>query len=309
MSAQKASAPVRFARLAAAVLLVATAAVLIIRLAGRREGPAAAPVQPLPEGRVVDLKEKVRQQEYKDGRPVVDIRGASFFRGPDGRNHLSGSVEIVNLGPAGETVSRLSADEVVYDPGSLRFTITGHVRVEAAGVLLEGDAFEYDKDAGLLGTAGGGRFSSKALSGRAPEIAYRERSDEIRLGRGFRVELTTADGTGRGPAITGDSLVYDRRELRGRVEGAATLEGRDFKGESAGASFVASRDETSLESAVFEGGANVIFGRKDSGEESGEIRADRIAVAFARDPFGPRSIETSGRSSLLMRSAADRTVT
>ncbi len=310
MSAQRASAPVRLARLAAAVLLVALAAVIVVRLAGRREGPAPAPVQPPPEGRIVDLKEKVRQQEYKDGRPVVDIRGTSFFRGPDGRNHLAGSVEIVTLGPAGETVSRLSADEVVYDPGLLRFTITGHVRVEAAGVLLEGSSFEYDKAAGLLETTAGGRFSSKAIGGQAPEIAYREGSGEIRLGGGFRVELMTKEGTGRGPAISGDSFVFERRELRGRAEGGAALESAEFKGVSAAASFVASRDESSLESVILEGAAKVVFGGQEPpGKGSGEIRADRIAVAFARDPFGLLSIETSGRSSLLLRSAADRTET
>ncbi|MGZ5479970.1 MAG: hypothetical protein ACXWGZ_10280, partial [Candidatus Aminicenantales bacterium] len=189
MSAQRASAPVRLVRLAAAVLLVALAALIIIRLAGRRDQPAPAPVQPPPEGRIVDLKERVRQQEYKEGRPVVDVRGASFFRGPDGRNHLKGSVEIVNIGPDGETVSRLLADEVVYDPGSLRFTVTGHVRVEAAGVLLEGDSFEFDKAAGLFSTTGGGRFSSKTISGHAPEIAYRESRDEVRLNGGFLFEM------------------------------------------------------------------------------------------------------------------------
>ena len=94
------------------------------------------------------------------------------------------------------------------------------------------------------------------------------------------------------------------------MEGGAALEGAEFKGASAAASFVASRDESSLESAVFEGAAKVVFGGKEPpGEGSGEIRADRIAVVFARDPFGLLSIETSGRSSLLLRSAADRTET
>src|SRR5512135_2033469 len=106
MSAQRASAPVRFARLAAAVLMIALAAVIVARLAGRRVGPAenvAAP-QP-PEGQVVDLKERVHQQEFRDGRPVVDIRGASFSRGADGLNRLTGSIEILNLGPTGKTQS------------------------------------------------------------------------------------------------------------------------------------------------------------------------------------------------------------
>lgn len=305
MSAQKASAPVRLVRLAAAVLLVALAVLIIIRLAGRRDQPAPAPVQPPPEGRIVDLKEKVRQQEYKEGRPVVDVRGASFFRGPDGRNHLKGSVEIVNLGPDGETISRLSADEVVYDPGSLRFTVTGHVRVEAAGVLLEGDSFEFDKAAGLFSTTGGGRFSSKTISGHAPEIAYRESRDEVRLNGGFLVEMA-AGGRGDGTlGVSGASFVYARRERRGRVEGQAEIRSGKFRGQSAAASFVAAADEAVLESAVFEGAARVGFdGAAAGGGRSGEIGAERIDVAFAREPFAIRSLTTAGRTLLSFRSPA-----
>jgi len=124
---------VRFVRLAAAAVILILATAVVVRLAGRRGGPAPAPVAPPPEDRVVDLKERVLHQEFREGRIVAEIRGASFFRGPDGRNHLTGSVDVENRGPAGEVLSRLSADEVVYDPDSLRFTVVGHVRVEAGG--------------------------------------------------------------------------------------------------------------------------------------------------------------------------------
>ncbi len=310
MSAQRASAPVRFVRLAAAAVIIILGTVVVVRLAGRRGGPAPAPVEPPPEDRVVDLKERVLHQEFREGRLVAEVRGASFFRGPDGRNHLTGAVEIENRGPADEVLSRLSADEVVYDPDSLRFTVAGHVRVEAGGVVLEGDSFDYDKTAGLFGTTGGGRFESETMRGHAPEISYRESSEEVRLGGGFRVAIAAKDGTGRALAISGDSFAFDRRGLRGRVEGRAALEGVEFRGESEAASFAASRDRSSLESAVFERAAKIVFGgRESSGEGSGEIHADSIAVAFAGDPPGGFSIETSGRSSLTFRSAADRTET
>ncbi len=307
MSAQRASAPVRFARLAAAVLIVALAAVIIVRLSGRREGrPAPAPVKPPPEGRIVDLKEKVRQQEYRDGRPVVDIRGASFFRGPDGRNHLAGSVEIVNLGPEGETVSRLSADEVVYDPGSLRFTIAGHVRVEASGVVLEGGSFDYDKTKGRFETTGGGRFTSATIDGAAPEILYTESTDELRLGGGFLVEIFDPKRTEKALSVSGDSLIYARRERRGRVDGQADLRGGRGRGTSKAFSFVATRDESAFESAVFKGAAKVVFeGGPARGRGTGEVRAERIEVAFAREPFTLLSINAVETASLSLRPSPD----
>lgn len=309
MSAQRASAPVRFVRLAAAAVILILATAVVVRLAGRRGGPAPAPVAPPPEDRVVDLKERVLHQEFREGRIVAEIRGASFFRGPDGRNHLTGSVDVENRGPAGEVLSRLSADEVVYDPDSLRFTVVGHVRVEAGGVVLEGDAFDFDKAAGLFGTTGGGRFASETMNGRAPEISFRESAGEVRLGGGFRVEIGKA-GTGPATVLSGDSFVYERRERRGRVDGRAALESSEFRGESEVASFVASEDESSLQSVVFERGAKVVFrGKEPSGEGSGEIQADSVAIAFAGDPPGGFSIKASGRSGLSFRSAADRTET
>lgn len=310
MVEQRASAPVRIARLAAAVLLVALAAVIAVRLAGRRGGgaPAAAP-EPPPEGRVVDLKERIRHQEFKDGRPVVDIRGASFSLGPDGRNHLAGPVEIVNLGQRGQTLSRLAADEVVYDPGSLRFTMTGHVRVESGDLVLEGGSFDYDREAGLFGTTRGGLFASKGFSGRAPEISYREGADEIRLDGGFRVELAAAEPAGRSLIVSGRSFSYARGDRRGRIEGRAAIQGPDFQGLSESAVFVAMADESGLASADLQGGARVVLsGREPSGEGSGEIRADRIAVTFSREPSA-LAIRTSSPTSLTLRSSPDRTET
>ena len=307
MRAQKASTPVKLAALAAGAVLVVLAVVVGGRLAGKRdEGPPATTlVKPPPEDRVVDVKEQVRHREFKEGKLVADIRGDTFFRGPDGRNHLKGAVEITNLGQGGEVLSKLTADEVVYDPATLLFNISGRVRVESGGVILEGGSFEYDKPNGLFGTKAGGGFSSKTMRGHSAGISYDERADEVRLGGGFRVEVATKGGTDRALAISGDSFVYEGRELRGRVQGRAALEGDEFRGAAAAASFVASQDELFLESAVFEGAAKVVLSGKGSSSKGiGEIRADRIAVSFARDPSG-LSIETSGGSRLSFRPAAD----
>ena len=309
MSAQRASAPVRLARAAAAVGLTVLAVIVIVRLAGRRETPVPPSLPLPPEGRVVDVKERVRHEEYEGGRLVADIRGDTFFRGPDGRNHLNGSVEIMNLGAAGETTSRLTAGEVAYEPGSLRFTVSGRVRVEAGDVVLEGESFEYDKTAGLFATTAGGRFASKTMSGSAAEIRYAEGADEIRLGGGFRFEVAAKDEADRALALSGDSLAFGRRERRGRAEGRPALDGAGFKAAAAAVSFVASPDGSSLESAVFEGAAEAVFGgREPAGQGSGEVRADRIAVTFSHDPFG-LAIETSGGSRLSFRPEEDSLVT
>jgi len=303
MSAQKASLPVRFARIAAAVVLIVLAGAVAIHLAGRRGGPRPAAVKPPPEDRVVDLKEQVRHREYKEGKLVADIRGDNFYLGPDGRNHLRGSVEISNFGQAGEIVSRLTADEVVYDPGAVRFAVTGRVRVEAAGVVLEGGSFDYDKANGVLETKAGGVFSSKTLTGRAAEVSYTEGADEIRLGGGFRVELAPASRPGDTIDLAGGSFVYRRREHRGRAEGQVDLSGGRCRGEGRSLSFTAAGDESAIESAVFEGTAKVVVAGDQPGlPESGEVRADRIEVSFSRMSGFISSVEAQGDSSFSLRS-------
>ncbi len=310
MSAQRASGPARYAAFAAAAALLLVAAVLAVRVAGRRGTPPPPSLAPPPADRAVDRKERVRHEEYKEGKLAAAVRGDTFFLGPDGRNHLRGAVEVVQYGPAGEIASRLTADEVAYDKDARRFDVSGRVRVEAGGVVLEGQSFAYDKAEGTFGTKSGGRFASKAMSGQAKEVFYAESRDEVRLGGGFRAGLIAAPGNGGGLTLSGDSFVFDRRSRLGRAEGRAALEGAGFKAASEAVQFVAAEDGSSLESAVLEPAAEVGFQREGTpGGESGEIRADRIEVWFARDPFGLGTIRTTGRSRLSYRSAPDRTET
>jgi len=295
MSAQRASGPARLAAFAAAAVLVVLAAVLTVRLTGRRE-PARPPVAagPPPEGRTVDLKESVRHEEYEAGRLVAVIRGDKFFLGPDGRNHLQGSVEVVTLGPAGETVSRLAAGEVVYDPGSSRFSFSGHVRVEAGGVVLEGDRFDYDKTAATFAAAEEGRFASKTMTGRAKRILYSESAGEIRLGGGFEAVLAAPGGAGEPIALSGASLSYRSGDRRGRIEGLAAFSDGRIRGSSSSLSFTAAGDESSLDSALFEGQARVDLPGPDRDDrEGGSIAADRVDVSFRRGLMSSAEAEGS----------------
>jgi lipopolysaccharide export system protein LptA len=310
MNAQRASAPARIAAVAAAFVLVAVAAAVAVRLAGRREAspPKPALVAPPPQDRAVDRKERVRHEEYEAGRLVAEIRGDAFSRGADGLNRLTGSVEVKYFGPEGQTVSRLTCGEIAYAPGSLRFAVRGAVRVEAGDVVLEGESFEYDKSAGLFATSSGGRFSSGTFAGGAPEVSYRESADEIRLGGRFRVEIAAKEGIDRALTLSGDALVVVRREHSGRVTGRAGLESTGFQLAGPALTFAASPDGSSLDTAVVEGAAEAAFkGKGATGEGSGELRAGRIAVRFSRDPYG-LGIKASLDSVLFIRPVPENTV-
>jgi len=304
MSAQKASAPARFAAGLAAVALVVVAAAVAVRLVHRRDAPAAAAVEPPPQGRAVDLKERVRQQEFESGRLVAEIRGDTFALGPDGRNHLTGSVEVTSFGREGQPISRLTAAEIAYAPGSLRFAVRGAVRIEAGDVVLEGEAFDYDKSAGLFGTKAGGRFASPTLTGSAPEIAYAEAADEIRLGGGFRIELAANGGA---LTLSGRSLRYARREREIRMEGGASIEGEGFRAAAGTITFVASADEAGFDSAVLEGGPKFGLGGKTALEGSGELGAERMELMFSQGPDA-LNVKASGHAGLTFRPEAGGTM-
>jgi lipopolysaccharide export system protein LptA len=310
MSAQKASAPVRFAGLAVAAVLLVLAVAVGVHLLRERGGPRPVAVKPPPDDRVVDLKERVRHEEYRDGKLRMDVRGANFFLGPDGRNHLKGSVEITDYSPAGEVLSRTTADEVVYDTSAVRFGITGRVRVEAGDVVLEGDSFDYDKDNGLFRTASGGVFSSKTMMGRAAEVSYDESADEVRLAGGFRAELAAADRDGKMAVLSGDSFLYRRRERRGRAEGRVEFAGSRWRGTARILTFDAAEDEGSFISIVFDGAAEVkgrVFAAEaDRGAppapaadpDRGGVAADWIGLSFVPGTAQLSSVQARGKTRL-----------
>jgi len=301
MRAQKASTPVKLAALAAGAALVVLAVVVGLRLAGKRdEGPPAASlVKPPPEDRVVDVKEQVRHQEFKDGKLVADTRSGSFYRDPDGRNHLKGAVDITNLGPGGEVLSKLTADEVVYDPATLLFNIGGRVRVESGGVILEGGSFEYDKPKGLFGTRAGGDFSSKTMRGHAAEISYDENADEVRLSGGFRVEMGPAEATTVKTVLSGESLLFRRNERRGRAEGRVEFSGGRCRGSAEAMEFDVAEGSSLLTYVVFDRSAELaVTGTRPGRAEGGGIRADRILAAFLPGSDSLSTVNALGKSRL-----------
>ena len=305
----------RLARLAVAAILVVLAAAVMLRLLRERGGPRPEAVIPPPDDRVVDLKLRVRHEEYRDGRLRTDVRGESFFLGPDGRNHLKGSVEIMEYGPAGEVVSRITADEVVYDTGAVQFGLTGRVRVEAGGAVLEGDSFDYDKDSGLFRTASGGAFSTKRMAGTAAEISYSEGADEVRLAGGFRAELAAAGRDGETAVLSGDSFLYRRRERRGWVEGGADFAGSRWRGTSRILTFDAAEDEGSFKSVAFYGAA-AVEGRAfaaevdrggqpapaavdlDRDQDKSGVAADWIGLSFVPGTSQLSSVQARGKTRL-----------
>jgi lipopolysaccharide export system protein LptA len=300
MSAQKTSAPAKLAAWAAAAALVVLTVAVGLRLAVRRDGDRPAAAVKLPPGAgVIDLKERVRHEEYRDGKLHAAIRGEHFSLGPDGRNHLEGAVEVTNYDPAGKVVSRITADHLAYDKSAVLFAIAGRVRVEAEGVVLEGSSFEYDKSRGLFRAASGGVFSSNGMAGTAPEISYSESADEVRLAGGFRVDLNGTDPGAAEAVLSGDSLSYQRGERRGRAEGRVEFAGGRCRGSAAAMDFDVAEGSSLLKYVVFDGAAElVIAGTGADRVRGGGVRADKVQAAFFPGSDGLSRVNALGNSRL-----------
>ena len=299
MSAQRATAPVRFARWAASAVIVALAALIVVHLASRRGGLPPPPIGSLPEDRVVDLKERIRHEEFREGKLQSSVRGDRFFSGPDGRNHGEGAVEIMNYGPDGQVVSRLTAERVVYDKEAVLFGVSGRVRVEAGEILLSGDSFEYDKSGGIFRTASGGVFSSAGLAGEAREVSYAQGTDAVRLSGGFRVEFRQGGEGHETSGFSGESLDFWRRENRGRADGLVRFSGGRCLGTAATVDFDIASGQNLPARLIFRGGAGLsVAGLGPAVPAVGRLSADQIVIQFIPGSLELLQVEAEGKPRL-----------
>ncbi len=262
----------RSVRRGVAALLTILLGAVLYNFLGRRPRPAPpAPAAPVPAGRAVDRKEGVRYREYEDGRVRVEARADRFFLGDDGRDHLEGSVEVLDHSRADGRPVRITADRAAYDKGMVHFALSGQVRVSGGDLSFVTEALDYDAEHRSYRAGRGGAFSSDRLGGTGAVFEYSDPTQELRVSGGFRLEVE-AGPPDRGKAVlSGDSLAYLRGTKRGRAVGAVRLVSEDGEGSAAAADFELGADERSLRSAVFEGG-----GRFASGGRVVEARTVRL---------------------------------
>ena len=266
----------RSVRRGAVALLTFLLAAVLYHFVGRRPRPAPpAPAPSVPAGRAVDRKEGVRYREYEDGRVRVEARADRFFLGDDGRDHLEGSVEVVDHGRADGRPVRITADRAAYDKGMVHFSISGRVAVSGGDLSFATEALDYDQERGFYRAGRGGTFSSDRLTGTGSTFEYSDPSHELRASGGFRLEIEAGPPAGGRAVITGDSLAYSRGAKRGRAEGAVRLGSEDGEGSAAAADFELAPDEGSLRSAVFEGGGRFVS-RGGAGGRVVEARTLRL---------------------------------
>ncbi len=300
MSARDASAWVRFARAAAAVLLISLSAVLAIRLATRR--PTPVPKKAEIGDQRVDRKETIQHREYKDGRIQDDVRAGRFYLGADGQTHLEGAVEIHDYTGEARVETEIHADEVVYDTDLTRFKMSGKVNVRTREVRFEAPSMVYDKNLRQFRTEAGGTFATDRLSGSARSVFYDDAAGGLRLSGGFRVE-TLASGSPEAPVvISGDSFFYDRGRRTGGAAGAVRVSREGMAGEAKALDFRVAEDEGSFSTMAFAGAVTCTFtGPEPERPGNKKLEAGKVSVVSFPGSSRISGVEAQGNCLLILK--------
>lgn len=306
MTAQKASTAARIAGWSAVLAAVLLTGAVILHLAGRRERPVRpADDRALAASGPVDRKEKVRHREYLEGRTSVEVLADRYFLGPDGLRHLEGGVEVTEYNPAGAVISRISADEILYDEGRRFFRISGRAKISVEDVVLEGRYFEYDQAGGVFRTGQGGAFSSERMSGEAAGISYARGPEEVLLSGGFRVAVGAGDPGTVWPVLTGESLRFLRVPGRGEAGGKVRFAHGRIEGTAESMTFALDDEGRSFRSMDLGGKPSLALDGTAGGVAGGlTLRADAISASFSADAGRIETLEARGEAGLTLVSPA-----
>jgi lipopolysaccharide export system protein LptA len=308
MTAQKASPAARLAGWAAVLAAVLLTGAVILHLAGRRERPARpADDRALAASGPVDRKETVRHREYLEGRTSAEVLADRYFLGPDGLRHLEGGVEVTEYGPDGAVISRISADEILYDKDRSFFRISGRARISVEDVVLEGPHFEYDQAGGVFRTGPGGAFSSERMSGTAAGISYSRGPEEVLLSGGFRVVVGAGDPGPGVSRLTGEHLRFLRVPGRGEAAGKVRFAHGRVVGAAESLTFALDAGGRSFRSMDLEGKPSMTLdGTAEGGDGGLTLQADAISASFSADDGRIETLDARGEAGLSLVSRAGR---
>ncbi len=306
MTAQKASPAARLAGWAAVLAAVFLTGAVILHLAGRRERPARAEDvgAPAPSG-PVDRKENVRHREYLAGRTSAEVVADRYVLGPDGLRHLEGAVEVTDYGPDGAVISRISADEILYDENRSFFRISGRARISVDDIVLQGPRFEYDQAGGVFRTGQRGIFHSERMSGEAGGLSYARGTEEALLTGGFRVSIGAGDPAAEGPVLAGESLRYLRSLMRGEAGGRVRFVDGRIEAAAEALAFALDEEGRAFRAMDLDGKPSItLTGPPGDAAGSLTLRSDAISASFSPDAGIVETLDARGGAGLSLESPA-----
>lgn len=212
----------------------------------RLTGPTSSPSVTKPENFLMEQQIGLKFVEFRGDRGRIEIKAKRHFALKEGVYRLEGNVEIHDFGRRQGLEAWISCQEAQYDQDWRKVIFSGQVKVKRQGLDFEADKLTYRREDELLEAQGSVKFKFRKLSGEAENLVYSLREEKLDLKDGVKIKLEPAESPQLPFYIEGQSLVFERREHRGRLEGQVRLSQGRNSGEAEWVELLLSEDEQYL---------------------------------------------------------------
>lgn len=189
----------------------------------RLTSPVSSPAESKPENFLVEQQIGLKFVEFRGDRGRIEIKAKRHFALKEGIYRLEGNVEIHDFGRRHGLEAWISCQEAQYDQDWQQVIFSGEVKVKRQGLDLEADKLIYKREDEFLEAQGSVKFKFRKLSGEAKNLIYSLREEKLNLKDGVKIKFEPADSPHLPIYIEGQSLVFERQEHRGRLQGQVRL--------------------------------------------------------------------------------------
>jgi lipopolysaccharide transport protein LptA len=255
----------------------------------RRPAETGAPGADLPPQKV-ESQEAPQYREFIRERAGREISAAHNSLGPDGLYHLEGEpgkpVIVIDRGAKGGRDLRFEAERVDYKKDWETATFYGRVSIGIRGVVIQGDAFAYEKAADLVRSLSAVTLRADRFRGQAKLFAYSVQDDSTFLSGKAQLTLSSLRDDKIPFTLFGDRITFNYAQRRARAEGSVQMtHGRSRGGaEAAELQLFVNRDD--LHILWLMGGVTASLREEDPSLKSKAAPA-KLAAAPAAAAFRP----------------------
>lgn len=195
----------------------------------RLVGPMPSSSLSQPENFLVEQQIGLKFVEFRGDRGRIKIKAKRHIALKSGVYRLEGDVEIHDFGRRQGLETWISCQEAQYDQDWQQVILSDKVKVKRQGLDLEADKLIYRREEEFLEAQGSVKFKFRKLSGEAKNLLYSLREEKLDLQDGVKIKLESAESRQLPFYMEGQSLVFERPQRRGRLEGQVRLsQGRNF---------------------------------------------------------------------------------
>lgn len=255
-------------------------------------------------GKKIEQQTKVRFVEFKGDLGRIEVKAERHLALDEQHYRLEGQVEIHDFGRRPELESWARAEAAVYDDDWTSVVLTGKVSIKRQGVVITADKVIYLRPEESLQAEGDVSLQFKRLSIEAGEMNYSFRDEVTSFKREVKVKWQPETLAQAPYQLQSESLFYDRKQHKGRLEGNVHFFQAENRGEAGWAEFLISDDELYVLRLELGGGVKGL-GRREATRIS--LEASHLLVKPFVNSSRPHALEADGNCSLRLHNEESET--